>query len=81
WFDVPVFAYKAAAIPETLGEAALMFTSKDDLTGLSATAHLLVQRGKLRRTVVRAQQQRRLCYLEEAIRPRVDQFLASLLGE
>ena len=31
WFDVPVFAYKSSAVPETLGEGGLLFTDKQDL--------------------------------------------------
>ena len=43
WFDVPVIAFRSSAIPETLGDAALMFTIKDDLANIAAFAHLLVQ--------------------------------------
>ncbi|MBA2432385.1 MAG: glycosyltransferase, partial [Chthoniobacterales bacterium] len=79
WFDVPVFAYKSSAIPETLGEAALMFTSKEDLATLAATAHLLVQRGKLRRTVIRAQQQRRRDFLPEKVVQLMDRLTDELI--
>jgi glycosyltransferase involved in cell wall biosynthesis len=30
WFDIPVLAYSSSAVPETLGEAGLMFNNKND---------------------------------------------------
>ncbi len=80
WFEVPVFAFKSSAIPETLGEAAVMFTSKDDLANVAATAHLLVQRGKLRRAVIKAQQQRRLHFLPEKVVHLLDRLTEELVG-
>jgi glycosyltransferase involved in cell wall biosynthesis len=60
WFDIPIFAFKRAAVPETLGEAGLMFSHKDDLPGLAALAHLLVTDAALREKLIRAQRTRRL---------------------
>lgn len=59
WFDVPVLAYSSSAVPETLGEAGLMFTSKDDLVQMAALAKLLVKNNLLRSKVINMQRRRR----------------------
>jgi glycosyltransferase involved in cell wall biosynthesis len=59
WFDIPVLAYKSSAVPETLGKAGLMFTSKDDLVQVAALAKLLVKDKELRDKVIKPQQLRR----------------------
>jgi glycosyltransferase involved in cell wall biosynthesis len=69
WFDVPIFAFKAAAVPETLGQAGLMFNSKKNLAELAAAARLLVTDRALCATLIRAQRIRRLDFLPENIRP------------
>ena len=43
WFNVPVLAFKSSAVPETLGDAALMFTTKNDLMGVAALARCIVE--------------------------------------
>ncbi|MDP8936037.1 MAG: glycosyltransferase, partial [Cyanobacteriota bacterium] len=58
-FDVPILAYKSSAVPETLGEAGLMFTSKDDLVQVAALAKLLVKDNLLRAKVINMQRRRR----------------------
>jgi glycosyltransferase involved in cell wall biosynthesis len=58
WFDIPILAYKSTAIPETLGEAGLMFTSKDDLPQVAAAAKILVRDENLRLKVIKAQRKR-----------------------
>ena len=80
WFNVPVFAFKSSAVSETLGAAALMFTTKEDLRALAATAHLLITCRDLRRQISNAQQQRREHYLPRAIRPIFDRVLGPLVG-
>lgn len=59
WFDIPVLAYKSSAVPETLGQAGLMFTSKDDLVQVAALAKLFVKDKELRDKVIKPQQLRR----------------------
>jgi glycosyltransferase involved in cell wall biosynthesis len=65
WFDVPVLAFRSSAIPETLGEAGLMFTEKRPAE-VAALAHLLIEDGPLRRTIVEAQRRRRRDFLPDA---------------
>src|SRR5947209_6324371 len=48
WFDLPVIAFRSSAIPETLGDAALMFTIKDDFPKIAAFMHALVEDRMLR---------------------------------
>ena len=81
WFDVPVLALKSTAVPETLGDAALMFTDKSDLDAITALAFLLVQQPDLRRRVIQAQRKRRLQFLPAAIRPLLTQRLVRMLAE
>jgi glycosyltransferase involved in cell wall biosynthesis len=59
WFDIPILAYKSSAVPETLGEAGLMFTRKDDLVQVAALAKILVRDELLRSKIIKAQRQRR----------------------
>ncbi|WP_446395252.1 glycosyltransferase [Coleofasciculus sp. E1-EBD-02] len=67
WFDIPVLAYKSSAVPETLGEAGILFTCKDDLVQVAALAKLLVKDWRLRRTVLKAQQKRRDSFLQTIV--------------
>ncbi len=69
WFNVPVLAFQSSAVPETLGQAALMFTAKNDLAAVAALARLLVTDSSLREKMVRAQRERRLVFLPNRTRP------------
>ena len=80
WFDIPVLAFASSAIPETLAEAALMFTDKQDLAEVAALAHIVATDGTLRRRVIRAQRLRRAAFLPQEVVPRLA-FLAQQLGE
>src|SRR5207237_8067580 len=68
WFDIPVLAYQATAVPETLGHAGLIFTDKR-CPEVAALAHLLIEDGVLRRKIVTAQRERRKEFLPETIPP------------
>jgi glycosyltransferase involved in cell wall biosynthesis len=69
WFDIPILAFKGSAVPETLAEAAVIFSDKRNLPELAALAHLLVTDIDLREKVLRAQRTRRLEFLPEKILP------------
>jgi glycosyltransferase involved in cell wall biosynthesis len=69
WFDVPIFAFKEAAVPETLGDAAFMFSSKDDPAQLAAAAHLIIHDVALREKLIAAQRRRRADFLPARVRP------------
>jgi glycosyltransferase involved in cell wall biosynthesis len=78
WFDIPILAFKSSAVPETLADAGLMFTDKNDMAGLAALAHLLVGDSALREKLIRAQQRRRLTYLPERVLPVLVDMVAKL---
>lgn len=63
WFDLPVLAYASSALPETLGSAGVMFTSKDDFDAVAALMHLMIFDQKLREKVLAEQRKRRLDFL------------------
>jgi glycosyltransferase involved in cell wall biosynthesis len=77
WFDVPVFAYRASAVPETLGDAGLLFTDKEDFRLLAAAAHLIVFDEGVRQRITTEQRLRRSTYLPD----RVSTVLADLLQQ
>jgi glycosyltransferase involved in cell wall biosynthesis len=79
WFDIPVLAYCSTAVPETLGDAALMFTEKCDLEAVAAMAFLLATDRTLRRRSISAQRRRRLQFLSEHIRPLVSHLVGQML--
>ena len=81
WFDIPVLAYKSSAVPETLGEAGIMFTGKEDLVGVAALAKLLVRDNDLRIKVLQAQRRRRTAFLPESVWPRLDELIARMEGQ
>ena len=55
WFDIPVVAYKSSAIPETLGEAAFMFTDKGDFLKIAALVNIVLNDEEVRRKILRSQ--------------------------
>ena len=75
WFDVPVLAYRSTAVPATLGDAGVMFMSKNDLRQIAALANLLAQNSDLRRQTLAAQASRRLKFTPEAVQSSLSQLL------
>lgn len=80
WFDIPVLAFHSSAVPETMGEAGLMFTDKSNLPELAALASLLVNEVELRQKVIRAQRRRRVAYLPSKVGPVLEGIVAGLLA-
>ena len=81
WFDIPILAYRSTAVPETLGDAALMFTDKGDLHAVAAMASLLLSDRTLRQRLINAQRRRRAQFLPEQIRPLVFHFARAAIAE
>lgn len=71
WFNIPVLAYKSSAVPETLGEAGILFTTKDDRVQVAALAKLMVKDWRLRKTVLKAQQKRRDGFLQKEVNQKI----------
>ncbi len=80
WFDVPILAFKSSAVPETLGEEALMFCNKENLSELAALAHVIAHDRSLREKIIHAQRKRRLQFLSAKIVPRLHQLTGELLA-
>jgi glycosyltransferase involved in cell wall biosynthesis len=80
WFDLPVFAYKCTAVPETIASGGLLFTSKDDLLQLAVTARLLLHDPVLREKMIAAQHRRREDFLPENIEPKLDAIVQRMLS-
>jgi glycosyltransferase involved in cell wall biosynthesis len=79
WFDVPVLAYRSAAVPETLGEAGLMFDSKDDLRAAARLAKLLTRDDEnLRRRVAAAGRARREAFTPASVRRVLDELIGRM---
>ena len=78
WFDIPVLAYKSSAVPETLNEAGLMFTSKNELVMVAALAKLLVRDNSLRSKIIKAQQRRRNNFLPEVVHAHLNNLIFKL---
>jgi glycosyltransferase involved in cell wall biosynthesis len=84
WFDVPVLAYRSAAVPETLGDAGVMFDRKDDLRAVAALAKLLTRGGDdnaLRRRAIDAGRARREAFTPASVRPVLDNLFARMESE
>jgi glycosyltransferase involved in cell wall biosynthesis len=79
WFDVPVLAYGASAVPETLGEGGLVFSEKRfDL--LALLVERLCHDPSLREKVLHAQRRRRVDFLPGTLEDRYRGVVASLLA-
>lgn len=79
WFDVPVLAFKSSAVPETLGDAAVMFDQKEDLGEIAALARVLTVDRSTRERIFKAQRKRRLAYLPDKAVPLLEQLVKQLL--
>jgi glycosyltransferase involved in cell wall biosynthesis len=77
YFGVPVLARKAAATPETLGQAGVLFTDLG-YEQVAEMAHLLVTDEDLRRQVIRRQKERFLELGPEQAEVRLREALARL---
>ena len=79
WFDVPVLAYRSAAVPETLGEAGLAFDGKDDLRAVARLAKLVTRDDEpLRRRIIAAGRARREAFTSASVHSILDELLARL---
>lgn len=75
WFDVPVLAFAACAVPETVGLAGRLFTTKDDLSVLAEVAFKMIRDPKTRREIIAAQRVRREAFLPARVRKGLAAFV------
>jgi glycosyltransferase involved in cell wall biosynthesis len=67
YFGVPIVAYKAAAVPETLGCAGIMFSHKD-CEVLAELLHMLMRDRNFKKSLVDQQRSRLQMFLEPQVR-------------
>jgi len=75
--DVPVLAYGAAAVPETLGGAGVCFTPKD-LEFAAELLGALVYDQPFRQQIIAGQRRRRHAFSPAVIEPRIREALAAV---
>ena len=75
--DVPILAYGAAAVPETLGGAGICFTPKD-LEYAAEALGLLVYDNELRASVISGQRQRLAHFAVARVETALEQMIASV---
>lgn len=78
WFDVPVLALRATAVPETLDTAGVLFAPTASLADIAARAYQLAHDAELRRTVVAAERTRRLAFTPASVWPSLARLIARL---
>jgi glycosyltransferase involved in cell wall biosynthesis len=77
--DVPVLAYSAGAVPETLGGAGMLFSPKD-LELAAELMGMLVYDRSLRRSVIEGQRQRLRDFAPARIAERLEAVLAEVVS-
>jgi glycosyltransferase involved in cell wall biosynthesis len=75
--DVPILAYAAAAVPETLGGAGVSFSPKD-LEYAAELLGVLIYDEPLRRDVIAGQRRRRQAFSLDELEPQIDDVLEAV---
>lgn len=70
YFDLPVVAYKAAAVPETMGDAGILVTRKDH-AAVGELINLIVRDDALRTRILERQRERWQAFTPEALMPQL----------
>jgi glycosyltransferase involved in cell wall biosynthesis len=78
YFDVPVVAYKAAAIPETLGDAGILITRRR-FVEVAELVHLVLTDQRLRARILQRQRERLRTFAPERVEEQLKKALSSLL--
>ena len=76
-FGVPIVAYKAAAVPETLGSSGILVTAKEH-AAVAELIGLLVEDAGLRAQIVARQREQLQDFLPEKVEGRLRELLYSL---
>ena len=80
WFDIPVLALGETAVPETLGNAGVLYDKDEPLSKVAERAYELTHNESRRRDVIEKQRARRRDFTPEAVAPRIGE-LCELLEE
>jgi glycosyltransferase involved in cell wall biosynthesis len=77
YLDLPLMAYASSAVPDTMGDAGILFHHKD-YEALAEMADMLVAEAALRQRVLSQQKQRVHSFLEESVKEQLQQLLGQL---
>ncbi len=77
YFDLPVLAYAATAVPSTLQDAGILFTRKE-FESLAEMCGMLISDQNLRRQVIAGQRKRVNAFLEPQVRHKWEEYLRDL---
>lgn len=80
YFDVPVIAYDAAAVPETLGGASIVVKEKD-YSLIAATINEVVENNELRNVVIEKQKERLKYFDNKKIEKDIIEQLIKIIKE
>jgi glycosyltransferase involved in cell wall biosynthesis len=80
FFDLPVVALAATALPETLGAAGLLVERTADAAEIAALIHCLRTDSGLSARLLEAQRMRRRDFLPDQIYPHVERLVLDLTG-
>ena len=78
WFDVPVLALNASAVPETLGGAGVLFDCAEEPAAVAARAYQLTHDKDLREAVIAVQRRRRVDFTAAAVGSSLDRLIEQL---
>ncbi len=78
YLGVPVIAYTAGGVPETMGGAGVLFRVKD-WEALAELVDIVVKSEPLRKRIVERQRERASQFLEPSVRRTFEQFIANIL--
>lgn len=79
WFDIPVFAYKSSAVPETLGDAAFMLKDKRDVPAFACVIDEVLKNPVLLAQLIDSQRARRADFSVESLTGQYGQVVKALL--
>ena len=80
YFGIPVLAYAAAGVPETMGGAGILFHSKD-YEALAELVDMIVKDEALRSRIIARQRERVVEFLEPAVRRKWKRYLSLVMGD
>lgn len=79
YFDVPIVAYAAAAVPETMGDAGVLLhdNSPDAVAG---AMKMLMEESVYRQQIIEGQRERLACFSYENVDQRLEHIVEKIVG-
>jgi hypothetical protein len=78
WFDVPVLALGASAVPETMGTAGVLYAADEELSKVAHRAYQLTHDEGARQAAINIQRCRRLDFTPSAAWSKLETFVERL---